>query len=182
MSKNKQKLKFLKKEMSRISIDLKIFLLNYCGIYNENLFNNKVRHKDIKELLPNLRRVSFDSLIGDIKKLYNGEIIAVRDSFGYVLPYINPKIDIIDIDYSKINNDFNQEKEVENHTIDKNLSIEELIILCKRLKQYRKIQQYREVSKLLKNKIEQEEYCKVKQYKREKNNLRMRGREENEEY
>ena len=171
MDNHKQKLKDLNIRMQNNCIDLKIFLINYCGIFNEDLFTKKLKHKDIKELLPQLKRVSFEYLISDIRLLYNGEIIAVRDSYGEVLPYINPKVNMQNLDYSQVEYDLNEQsmtKEKLNNIQYENLSIEELILLCKRLKKYKRIQEYRIVSKYLKGKIQEYGYCKVKQYKREK--------------
>ena len=185
MDKNKKKMKFLRQEMSNNCIDLKLFLITCCGIYNKDLFSSKIRHKDVKILLPNLRRVSFDNLISNISSLYNGDVVAVRDSYGEILPYINPRIIYDDFEYIDIlsfNNNPKSELVKKRDTIKDNLSVEELIILCRKLKRYKKIQEFRTANRVLKNKIYNEEYCKIKQYKREKFNLVMKGREENDKY
>lgn len=183
MNNNKKKMKFLRQEMANNSIELKYFLLNCCGIYNEDLFSSKISHKDIKALIPSLKRVSFDSLIKDISSLYNGTVVAVKDSYGNILPYVNPKVigeDLkdIDISYFKCEKDINYET-IDMDIIDK-ISVEELINLCKKLRKYKRLQEFRVVNKTLKTKKCKEEYCKVKQYKKEKYNLVLKGREEND--
>lgn len=173
---NKEDLINLKIELESKCISLTKFLINYCGIYNENIHNIKISHKDIKELVPNLKRVSFDSLLRNKTGFYTGDIIAVKDSFGNVIPYLNPMIEINEI----LNFDCKEIKEnsVSEEKLNDNLCAYELAKLCKYFKLHNKLKQYRDVRKLL----EQEKDNGVKQYKKKRDILIMKGREENDEY
>ena len=86
-------------EMKKNSISLKKFLIVYCGLYSDTMINSNISHKDVKILLPEIRRISFDKLVSNRYMLYNGEVIAVKDSNDSVLPYINLKLKIDKISY-----------------------------------------------------------------------------------
>lgn len=179
MDKKKQRIKKVKKELENNCIDLKSFLMCYCGIYNESIKKEKISHKDMKILFPNLVRISFESLLEDKKNLYTGIIIAVKDSYGNVAPYINP--DLQEIDYVTEVTDCEQDtitKEVEEIILNEDLSTYELSVLCKRFKDTNRTREFRIAYRLLKSKKD----CKIKKYKKEKTSLRLKGREENEEY
>lgn len=71
-------------------ITLVRFLNTYLNIDNENL--SKITHKDIKELMPNLKRCSFKYAIENKELVYSGHIILVKDRLNNVVPYIKPNI------------------------------------------------------------------------------------------
>lgn len=172
---SKDELMNLKKELEKRCISLTKFLINYCGIYNDEIHNIKISHQDIKSLMPNLKRVSFESLLNNKKSFYIGDIIPVKDCYGNVVPYINPMIEydfVVEIHCEVTECDEN----LEEINIDESLSNYELVKLCRLLKEHHKNREYREVQKLLRrNKPE-----KVKKYKREKDNLIMEGRREHD--
>ena len=84
---NKKGKSTLKKLQKNNSTTLKLFLIAYCGIQDSKLLSNKLTHKDIKHLFPNLKRVSFDYVLDNIDDVYIGNIILVEDSFDNVVPY-----------------------------------------------------------------------------------------------
>lgn len=174
---SKDELIKLKKELQDRCISLTKFLINYCGIYNEEIHNIKISHQDIKELMPEIKRVSFESLLGNKSSFYTGSIISVKDCYGNVVPYVNPMLEIevtVEIDC-----ELNEEKfSLEEVVIDENLSNYELVKLCRILKEHHKQKEYREAHNLLKR----NKGTKIKKYKREKDNLKMKGRGENDEY
>ena len=170
---NKNELIKLKKELEKRCISLTKFLINYCGIYNDGLHNIKISHQDIKSLIPNLKRVSFESLLNNKKSFYIGDIIPVKDCQGNVVPYINPMIEYdIAVEFDcKVTEHFEKLEEI---TIDESLSNYELAKLCRLLKEHHKNREYREVQKLIKKNKDD----KVKKYKKEKDNLIVEGRRE----
>jgi len=161
---DKQALITLKKELEFSSISLQKFLINYCGIYNEKFHNIKISHKDIKELLPDLRRVSFESLLRDKTGIYTGDIIPVKDSFNNVVPYKNPMLvydELIEFDCETNK----EEKAITMETINEDLSTYELSQLCKYFKTHNRMKEYRATYKILKKKKEQEKKYSKKMLK-----------------
>lgn len=175
---SKQKKK-IQSEFENNSIDLKSFLISYCGIYNQTLMSKKISHKEIKYLLPHIKRVSFDSVMKDRECIYNGIVIIVRDSYGLIAPYLNPKenniVDIRSITEMETREVIASKKEKK--CID-NLNLYELECLCKSLKLQKKYKDYRIASE----KLLQKRQKGNKKYKVKKNNLIMKGREEYDKY
>lgn len=173
---NKEELKRLKKDLEENCISLTKFLINYCGVYNEDIHNIKIGHKDVKKILPQLKRVSFESLLQNRDSFYIGEIIPVKDYYGNIVPYVNPMLefdDTLDVDCDIVE----QNDTLQNITIDENLNKYELAKLCRYFKKHNMKKEYRIAHKLLK----EEKRSKVKQYKREKYNLK-KGMKIYEEY
>ena len=173
---NKQELKTLRKDLERNCISLTKFLVSYCGIYNEEIYSAKISHHDVKELMPHIKRVSFDSLLENKDSFYTGDIIPVKDCHGNVVPYINPMLEN-DFQFDVIC-EIEKEAEFENIIITENMSKYELSELCKKYKEHNMQKEYRMAYRMLKTKKEP----KVKQYKKRKDNLIMKGRSLNEEY
>ena len=173
---NKEELKKLKKELESRCISLTKFLINYCGIYTDNIHNINISHYDVKELMPNLKRISFENLLKYKNGLYTGEFIPVKDYHGNIVPYINPMLDI-DISY-EIDCEIEKEKEIQPTPLTDDLRAYELAKLCKLFKEHNKKREYRAAQKLLKQKKDSDS----KQYKKKKNNLIMEGRGNNDEY
>jgi hypothetical protein len=91
--KNRKKLKQDKQRLTRLaeeSITVESFLANYLGIRDNSTLSNQISHQDIKKLLPQLVRPSFDYVLDYPDLIYNGEVLLVEDSYGSVVPYFNP--------------------------------------------------------------------------------------------
>ena len=74
--------------MQQKSISLVKFLNLYLGITNEVL--SKMTHSDIKILLPNLKRCSYEYAYDNCNLILKGEIIIVSDAKGIIVPYFKP--------------------------------------------------------------------------------------------
>ena len=70
------------------SISLVKFLNLYLGITNEVL--STMTHGDIKILLPNLKRCSYEYTYDNSALVLRGEIIIVSDAKGIIVPYFKP--------------------------------------------------------------------------------------------
>ncbi len=70
------------------SISLVKFLNLYLGITNEVLCH--MTHNDIKVLLPNLKRCSYEYAYDNSALVLRGEIIIVSDAKGIIVPYFKP--------------------------------------------------------------------------------------------
>lgn len=175
----KRQLKKLQQEMHDNSISLSKFLIVYYGIYSENIYN--MSHRDVKFVFPYIKRISFENLLNDKKELYIGNIVAVKDSNGNVAPYIKPDMENMieppDISYNYSHKP-NIEEKITEILIDENLSLYELSMLCKMFKNSNRVREYRIAYRLLKRKKDP----KVKIYQKKKLNLKMKGREDYEEF
>ena len=165
---DKQALINLKRELESSCISLQKFLINYCGIYNEKFHNMRISHQDIKELLPDLKRVSFESLLKDKNAIYTGDIIPVKDGFNNVVPYKNPMMvyeELVEFDCEADK----EEKVITMEAINENLSVYQLSELCKYFKTHNRMKEYRAAYKILKRKKDQEnnKHNKVKTKKKE---------------
>ena len=158
-------------EMKKNSISLKKFLIVYCGLYNENMVNSNLSHKDIKILLPEIRRISFEKLVSNRYMLYNGEVIAVKDSNDSVLPYINPKLKIDEISYYDCECDQRIEDVIPSNIEDLNIySLEKLL---KESKDNKDLVSLKKVRNIILQRT-----SRVKEYKYKKNT--MKGIDEND--
>jgi hypothetical protein len=163
--KQKEQLKALKKEMQDISISLKKFLILYYGLDIE--YVDKLSHRDIKELIPDSKRISYEELLNRKKDLYTGNVVAVRDCFGDVVPYIKPNIEIT---HEPILIGNCKRKKEENLEIHINLSTYELSILCKKFKLSKQFGEYRKAYRALKSKKE----VKTKKFIKERYSLMVK--------
>ena len=132
-------------------ISLRKFLMFYYGICDSNILSHNLTHKDIKILFPDLKRVSFDYIFDNIKEIYIGSIIMVKDSIGNTVPYINPKLDIcieddIDVKITLEDKDNTFEKIIDLE----NLNLYELVELAKKYKADNRIKEYRKVCRIIK--------------------------------
>ena len=169
--------KILKDLKSNNFISLRKFLVFYCGVCDRNILSHNLTHKDIKVLFPDLKRVSFEYVIDNIKEIYIGSIIMVKDSIGNAVPYINPKLDIcieadIDIIEDDKDNTFEEIIDLEN------LSLYELAELAKRYKTDNRINEYRKVCRIIKKRKDKN----LKIYHEKKEKIIMKGRCENDKY
>jgi len=172
-SKDKKILNDLEKNNS---ISLKNFLISYCGIYNEDLLHNKITHKDIKVLLPDLKRVSYDYMLENKKELFTGNILIVKDSCGNYAPYLNPKLN----EYIDVEMEYEGEKK-DNFEIAvelEKLTFYELTELCRKYKEENRIKEYRKVCKLIKKMKNNG----IDEYHRKKEKMLLKGFDENDKY
>lgn len=160
-------------------ISLRKFLMFYYGISDSNILSHNLTHKDIKVLFPDLKRVSFEYVLDNIKEVYIGTIIMVKDSIGNAVPYINPKLDIcieydidIEIPEEDKDNTFEQIIDLEN------LNLYELIELAKKYKSNNRIKEYRKVCRIIKKRKEND----LKIYHEKKEKILLKGRCENDKY
>lgn len=169
---NKNKMNKLIKELYDNGISLRKFLLYYCGLSIENYKNIKLSHSDIKVLMPYLKKVSYEYLLSNKSELYNGNIVAVIDSYNNIAPYITPKMvkenDLVNIDVKREKN----KNIIKNAILNENLNTYELSELCKAYKKVGRFKEYRIAHNLLKSKKD----LKVKKYKKQKELLKMEGR------
>ncbi len=84
-----------KKEIRKCyKMDLRHFLVNYCGLDNEVLISElcNLSHKELKEVATlygiNLIRTSFEYVTKE--QIMTGMIIYVSDALGNLAPYVNP--------------------------------------------------------------------------------------------
>lgn len=89
----KEKLKQDKQRLERLrreSISITNFLSRVIGIRDNQILSSSISHEDIKTLLPEVKRDSFDHIIDNPGLIYSGEVLLVEDSYGHIVPYINP--------------------------------------------------------------------------------------------
>jgi hypothetical protein len=175
-NKDKKILNYLK---NNNSISLRKFLMFYYGIYDSNILNNNITHNDVKILLPDLKRVSYDFTLENIKDVYTGAIIMVIDSLGNCVPYINPKLDVC-VEYHEEfeitnNNSMDKFEEVINL---ENLNLYELSELAKKYKNCNRLTEYRKICRILKKKKD----SSIKNYHAKKEKILLKGRYEDDKY
>ena len=164
---------------SNNSVSLRKFLMFYYGICDTNLLSHNLTHKDVKTLFPDLKRVSFDYVLDNMKEVYIGTIIMVKDSIGNAVPYINPKLDIcieedIDIEITEGDNDNAFEKIIDLE----NLNLYELVELAKKYKLDNRINDYRRICRIIRKRKDND----IKIYHEKKEKIIMKGRCENDKY
>ena len=160
-------------------ISLRKFLMFYYGICDSNILSHNLTHKDIKVLFPDLKRVSFDYVLDNIKEIYIGSIIMVKDSIGNCVPYINPKLDICIEDDINIEIVEENKDDIFEEIIDlENLSLYELVELAKKYKIDNRINEYRRVCRLIRKRKDND----IKIYHEKKEKIIMKGRCENDKY
>lgn len=161
-------------------ISIKLFLISYCRIYNRNLLDSKITHNHIKILFPHLRRVSFIYVLENIKEVYIGNILLVKDSVGHVVPYIKPdvkELGDIKVDCGYPNKFEDNDDKFEKAVCLEDLSMHELLQLCKKYKEQNRINEYRKICRLIKK------YNKdsgIVEYHKKKEKILMKGRDEND--
>ncbi len=171
-------------ELLNNSISIKKFLIVYCGVPPHIIIDKKISHSDVKKLIPDIKRIGNDAVKDDKKKIYVGDIVVVKDSYGNLAPYVIPQMNnsinnddiYIESEIDPYNQEQNVEKELINELINEDLnklSRYELVELCRFCKKHKKIGEYRIINKYLKLKKEKD----VKTYKKEKLKLTMKGRE-----
>lgn len=166
-------LRSLMKELEGNSISVQKFLSIYCGISAENILNVKISHADLKILMPQLKRVGFDSLLKDKTDLYVGNIIAVRDSYGNIAPYKSPEMELNYESYD-VCVESNKDKEIKKIIVNEDLNTYELSQLCKKFKISGRMREFRIAYSILKTKKDK----RVKDYKNKKLLLKIKGREQ----
>ena len=149
-------------------IDLLTFLRNYYGIVNQNLKINRLSHMDMRILFPNVKRGSFEYLDNNQELVYNGDIILVYDCYGFVLPYINPRLDIIS--YEDAYDEYADHEKIDISDVDlEMLSKNELLTLRRKLKNNHQFSDEKMVVKAIRKKKDRGTI----RYKQEKRLLKM---------
>ena len=176
-----KKEKRLLKELEKNNcINLNSFLISYCGIWNDALVTGKISHNDMKFLFPYLKKVSFEHALKNIKDVYVGNIVLVKDSYGHIAPYINPKIrEVNDIEVNEVNAEtIYKEGKFEKAIELENLSIYELAMLRKKYKEERRVNEYRKICRIIKKRKDNG----IEIYHKKKEKIIMKGRLQNDEY
>lgn len=159
----------LRKDFDQI-ISLKKFLSVYCGIENEYLYKQKISHQDIKELLPEIKRCSFEYVYKHKNEVMIGTIILVEDCFNCIIPYFSPlEIKMGQPNVSVEENKVSKKQMIIEEAISmENLSRYELSELCKYYKRTKNAAKYRAAHKLLKEKKETSKEYRKQKYKTKK--------------
>ena len=177
ISNNSREKKLLKELEKNNSTSLKKFLITYCFICNEELLNNKISHSDIKFLLPDLKRVSYEYMLDNLNELYVGNIILTKDCYGHYAPYLNPKIK----EYSDIDIVYKEEDKKDNFELAVDLqylNIYELSELAKKYKQLKRMTKKKKICRMIKKKKDSD----MKIYHKKKEKIMLKGRDENDKY
>ena len=99
--------------LDEVAISINVFVKRMLGVYDDNIMRAEITHKDLVKMFPKLKRTSFDEIMDDPSCIYNGDVIAVRDSKLNIVPYINMQKRHQDIDNTENNyldtEDFNEE-------------------------------------------------------------------------
>ena len=164
--------KAVSKVLSDNCIDMKRFLTMF-NLCDYSVLNLKISHKDIKELIPGLKRMGFDELGKRIESIYTGDVIAVKDSYGRIVPYINPNLLNVEL-YGIVHGE--REKcniEVKKVIKEKSLKIYQLKKIGKLLAQHGRYKAYKTIKREVRKRVYSDlEKAKVKRYKREKRMLK----------
>ena len=176
MGKDSKDLKNLKRELNDRSISISKFLRVYYGIINTSDPRNRISHSDVKVLFPNIKRTGFEWLLKNKGEFYSGNVIPVVDSYGNLAPYINPHLQVSLNPYMSEEVQFDDK--LENVILSEDLNCYELSLLCKEYKRKNRIREYRIANRILRSKKDR----KVKIYKLNRDELILKGREENEKY
>lgn len=136
-----------KKKSSYYALSLKDFLIKYYGI--DCRMVDKLTHKELKEIIPDIKRYPMDLVDKNKNLIYQGEVIMVKDKNNYTLAYVNPRrnglifdeIKLLEIEYKEepeesINLDFLEE-----------LSLYELRECLIEAKKSHKEKEYRKIKK-----------------------------------
>ena len=162
MSKNRKQINKLISMVENDSMKLRRFLILYYGV-DIDTNEVKISHQDIKQLLPNLKRVNFDEILKVKELLYTGEVVCVFDSYNNVAFYRKPSEEYKDIT-CKVHPEKVKEKTNENIILSDKLNKYSLAKLCRKYKKENNMRNYRLVHDMLKSK---KQVNKVKQKKLE---------------
>ena len=170
--------KLLKELEKNNCISLKSFLISYCGICYSSLLNENISHEDIKYLLPDLKRSSYEYILKNVKDVYTGKIILVKDSYGHIIPYLKPEIK----EYYE-NNEIEKD-DVKEETFEKAINLEKLSLyelseLGKKYKDKNRVTEYRKICRIIKREHKQ---SGVQEYHKKKEKIKMKGFDDNDKY
>lgn len=177
--KQKSEIRKYQSELKETSITLTKFLISYCGISESALRDSKITHKDVKELIPNLRRVSFDWLMDNRILVSMGSIIPVIDLTGNVVPYVRPYMKKENISRPTYEVEDKFQEAIEDLVLNDNLEPYQISLLCNKYKVARRFKEYKFLNRLLKNKL-REQGKKLKKYKVKKYELMVKESDNNE--
>lgn len=111
-------------------VDLISFLRDFYGISNPSLKFKKIKHRDITELFPFIKRCRIDAV--NVEDISKGNIIGVYDKNGMIVYYYNPHITEIIRNICEETQD--EEKEYKLEIDLTNLSKDELLKLRSKLR------------------------------------------------
>ena len=151
----------MKNKSNKDSIGIKKFLKIYFGIIDEVLLNSKITHKDLRILIPELKRLPYKYTFKNNEKILSGEIVLVCDDKGTIIPYLSP---IPEFDINE-NYDFHTKKDNE-ELFEEVINCEDfntyqLSELCKKYKKDHRIREYRATYRVLKQKKQQKSKKKI---------------------
>lgn len=156
MAVKRSKINNLIKELKDNSMSLRKFLILYYGI-NIDTHGCKITHEDISVLMPQVKRVDNNVVLDNKEKIFNGDIICVLDSYNNAAFYKKTDFESIDIDsLDKIEIIKKEDKLLEGIILNENLSLYELVTLCRKYKNANMIREYRICYSLLKKKKSKE--------------------------
>ena len=172
------KTKTIEELLKSNSITLTKFLTIFYGVSGDVIHNKKISHKDIKYMMPYVKRASFEEVRKNMYKLYTGEIVSVVDSFGQVVPYIAPEFALLD-DEEIQKQDISEyrDNKIKELLTKENLTRFELVLIGRYYKERNRLCDYRINQRMIKAKKDNS----IK-YKQKKLTLKMKGREELDEY
>ena len=111
-------------------IDFISFLRDFYGISNPALKFKKLRHKDIQNLFPFIKKCNINDI--DIEDIYKGNIVGVYDKNGMIVYYRNPHLtEVLKTIYDE---EIDEEKEFKLEIDLTNLSKDELLKLRSKLR------------------------------------------------
>ena len=171
--------KLLKNLEKNNSISLRNFLISYCNICCDGVLKNEITHKDMKILFPYLKRVSYEYVEKNLKQVYTGEILLVKDKIGNIVPYIKPEFieyDNMDID---IDSCLEPKEEIEEIIELENLNYHELVLLSHKYRELNRLKEYRTVIRMIK-KFKKESGMDL--YHKKKEKILLKRREEDDKY
>lgn len=148
------------------TIGIKKFLKIYYGVTQGEILSSNITHKDLKFLLPDLKRLPFSYVYKNEDLINSGKVILVSDSFGTIIPYLSPQAEF-DIDEDDVFYD-EKDSKIEKAISIENLNIYELSELCKKYKKEHRYKEFRVAYKILKD----------KKYKRQRNQKIYKKRDE----
>ncbi len=155
-------------------IDIISFLRNYLGISVDSLKQNKLTHKDLLVLFPNIKltRIPYDIAYKNPDLVYSGEYLIVYDCKHELIVYRNPMLDNVLDDVATDN--YEQRTYIDLPTDLRSLSKDELLKLRKKVRDNREFIKADNITKEIRRKKRRE----PKQYRKKLERLRYRDMEE----
>ena len=143
--------------MKTNTIDMQKFLLCYLNISNENL--KDITHKEVKTLMPYLKRCSFEYAEEHPELVEAGEIIYVNDRLHNIVPYLRPELMIKpesdEVVIDKIDKPIQDEFNLDGKSV---YELRELLHRTKRISQLKQIKKELELQGFKKQKSKKKKF------------------------